>query len=248
MLVADNRSVDSHLAGGAALHLAPNSKRYSNDLDYFHDSEARVASAFSQDRILLEENGYKLVVQLDHPAFVRAVVSNASGTTKIEWTRDSAWRFMPVERHPAYGYALHPIDLAVNKVLALAGRDEARDLIDVLDAHERILPLPALVWAAPGKDRGYNPSILLSLLRRRSKYQPEDFESLMLTEKVDLIALKEKWQALLEEVDTYVTKPPAADFGCLYYAPKTKNFVAYNHGANLQPHFPTLGGALPQFS
>ena len=38
-LLAVNRSPDSYLAGGSALHIEPNSKRYSNDLDYFHDSE-----------------------------------------------------------------------------------------------------------------------------------------------------------------------------------------------------------------
>ena len=38
---------DRYLAGGAALHFAPNSTRYSDDLDFFHDSEARVAAAFA---------------------------------------------------------------------------------------------------------------------------------------------------------------------------------------------------------
>ena len=32
-LLATNRSPDNYLAGGAALHIEPNSKRYSNDLD-----------------------------------------------------------------------------------------------------------------------------------------------------------------------------------------------------------------------
>ena len=31
-LLATNRSVDSYLAGAAALHIQPNSRRYSNDL------------------------------------------------------------------------------------------------------------------------------------------------------------------------------------------------------------------------
>ena len=47
-LLASNRSLDSHLAGGAALHLPPQSRRYSNDLDYFHDSAERLATAFAQ--------------------------------------------------------------------------------------------------------------------------------------------------------------------------------------------------------
>ena len=47
-LLSGNRTEDSHLAGGAALHLQPNSKRYSNDLDYFQDSVERVATAFAE--------------------------------------------------------------------------------------------------------------------------------------------------------------------------------------------------------
>ena len=53
-LLAENRSEDSYLAGGAAILAAPNTHRYSRDLDYFHDSESRVASAFAADRDLLD--------------------------------------------------------------------------------------------------------------------------------------------------------------------------------------------------
>jgi len=33
-LLSENRSNESHLAGGAALHIAPNSIKFSKDLDY----------------------------------------------------------------------------------------------------------------------------------------------------------------------------------------------------------------------
>lgn len=38
ILLSKNRTEDSHLAGGAALHFKPDSLRFSVDLDYFHDS------------------------------------------------------------------------------------------------------------------------------------------------------------------------------------------------------------------
>ena len=53
-LLAANRTEDSYLAGGAAILIEPNTTRYSRDLDYFHDSESRVATAFDADRALLE--------------------------------------------------------------------------------------------------------------------------------------------------------------------------------------------------
>ena len=52
-LLSVNRTFDSYLAGGAAILIEPNTSRFSRDLDYFHDSEARVAEAFSADRELL---------------------------------------------------------------------------------------------------------------------------------------------------------------------------------------------------
>jgi hypothetical protein len=59
-LLADlsaNRTDDRYLAGGAAMHFAPESARYSDDLDFFHDSEARVASTFAADREQLDAAG-----------------------------------------------------------------------------------------------------------------------------------------------------------------------------------------------
>ena len=63
---------------------------------------------------------------------------------------------------------MNPIDLAINKLLALVGRDEPRDYLDIHEAM-RVLPLGALCWAAAGKDPGFTPSMLLDLLRRRGK-------------------------------------------------------------------------------
>ena len=141
---------DRYLAGGAAMHFAPNSTRYSDDLDFFHDSEERVASAFAADRTRLESLGYRVQVELSLPGFVRTTVTRGADATRIDWAHDSAWRFMPLIRDPLGGLLLHPVDLAINKVLALAGRDEPRDFVDILFVHERVLPLAGLTWAAPG--------------------------------------------------------------------------------------------------
>ncbi|MCC6221402.1 MAG: hypothetical protein IT291_09205 [Deltaproteobacteria bacterium] len=53
-------------------------------------------------------------------------------STKLEWAHDTAWRFMPAIYNATTGYQLHAVDLAINKVLALAGRDEPRDFLDVI--------------------------------------------------------------------------------------------------------------------
>jgi hypothetical protein len=243
---------DRYLAGGAALHFAPNSTRYSDDLDFFHDSEARVASAFAADRETLRRAGYGVEVELSLPGLVRAVVRRGADATRVDWAHDSAWRFMPLVRDPLGGLLLHPVDLAINKVLAVAGRDEARDFVDVLFVHERVLPLAGLCWAAAGKDPGLTPLSLLELLKRRGRYRPEDFSRLQLAEPFDLGHAKASWLAALDEVETFVRARPPDEYGCLYYSAREHRFVIPASGAladqEIVPHFGAPGGVLPRMA
>ncbi len=251
-LLVCNRAPESHLAGGAALHLLPNSKRYSNDLDFFHDSVERVAEAYQADSDVLSERGFKIVVEMTQPGYVRASVSRVGLITQIEWAHDSAWRFMPPIQHPIVGYQLHPIDLAVNKVLTLAGRDEARDFLDVLFVHSEILPLGALVWAAVGKDPGFTPLSLLELLRRRGKYRSEDFVRLHLDQEVDLQDTKSRWFLALDDALEFINRRDPDQAGCLYYSVSERRFVAPAGASEPLPdgifhHFGRPGGVLPSF-
>jgi hypothetical protein len=240
-----------YLAGGAAMHFAPNSTRYSDDLDFFHDSEARVASAFTTDRATLERAGYAVGVELSLPGFIRAVVRRDDDATRVDWAHDSAWRFMPLVRDALGGLLLHPVDLAINKVLALAGRDEPRDFVDILFVHERVLPLAGLCWAAVGKDPGLTPLSLLELLKRRGRYRPEDFARLRLAEPFDLSRAKDTWLAALAEADAFVRARPPEESGCLYYAVKRERFVLPRSdeplpNQGIMPHYGAPGGVLPR--
>jgi hypothetical protein len=251
-LLLCNRAPESHLAGGAALHLLPNSTRYSNDLDFFHDSVERVADAYQADIEVLSGHGFDVAIEMTQPGYVRASVSRAGLSTQIEWAHDSAWRFMPPIQHPVVGCQLHPIDLAVNKVLTLAGRDEARDFLDILFVHREILPLGALVWAAVGKDPGFTPFSLLELLRRRGKYRSEDFKRLHLARDVDLQETKSRWLLALEASLEFISRRDPDQAGCLYYSGSERRFVAPADAGTSLPdgvstHFGRPGGVLPRF-
>lgn len=244
--LSQNRSFDSYLAGGAAILIEPNTMRFSRDLDYFHDSEARVAEAFLADQQLLLGRGYSIEVELSQPGYVRAIVRREKGATKVEWARDSDWRFMPTVRDARVGFVLHPVDLAVNKVLALAGRDESRDVLDTLHVHRRVLTLGALCWAACGKDPGFTPLSLLELLRRRGRLRPEDLARLDLAEAVNLQELKREWLEALDSVEPFVESRPPGEIGCLYYSPLQRDFVDPRVAPDAVPHFGRPGGVLPR--
>ena len=246
-LLAKNRSEDSYLAGGAAILASPNTKRYSQDLDYFHDSAERVATAFADDQKSLIDAGYQVDTEITQPGYIRAVVRKAKQATKLEWAQDSSWRFMPVIRSETFGFQLHPIDLATNKVLALAGRDEPRDLVDTLHLHQHVLELGPLIWAAAGKDPGFSPLSLLELLRRRGKIRPEDLSRLHLSAPIDVHQLKQDWMEALGSAESFVASRPPDEIGCLYFAPDSGSFINPETAkAKVIKHYGRPGGILPR--
>ena len=97
-LVADHRKRTgvSYVAGAAALNLLLDGARLSRDIDIFHDAEEAVHSSFATDRRLLESAGYTVTTLRELPGFVAAVVGRFDDTVRMEWARDSAFRFFPL--------------------------------------------------------------------------------------------------------------------------------------------------------
>lgn len=154
---------------------------------------------------------------------------------------------MPPVKSDVAGYLLHPVDLAINKVLALVGRDEPRDFLDTLEVHQNQLRLGALCWAAAGKDPGFTPTTLLGLLRRRGKYRAEDFARLRLREQPELTVLKTDWLSALGDAEAFVGARPPDEMGCLYYSLSRRRFVSDFDAADpdVVPHYGRPGGVLP---
>jgi len=142
--IAANRSPESYLAGATVIHRDADTPRYSQDLDFFHDLADSIAQSADRDAATLREAGYDVRWLMRAPTFHRAVVTVGRQQLKIEWAQDSAFRFFPVQKDERFGYRLHDADAAVNKVLALAGRDEIRDFVDVLHLHRNYLSLGAM--------------------------------------------------------------------------------------------------------
>ena len=218
-LIAANRNPESYVAGATVLHIAEDTPRFSDDLDLFHDLEDSVAQSAETDAATLRGAGYEVAWLLRTPSFYRALVRAAGQQLKVEWAHDSAYRFFPVQRDDLCGYRLHDADAATNKVLALAGRSEIRDFVDVLHLHATYLSLGALAWAACGKDPGYTPQFLLDYACRHVAYTQEDLDRLSLREPLDLGAMKRRWLAAVEEARATVTSLPPEEVGSLYLGP-----------------------------
>jgi hypothetical protein len=247
-LLAARRSPESFLAGGTVLNSGIDSPRYSQDLDIFHDVETSVVTSAETDAATLRQAGYEVEWLLRQPLFQRAEVIRSVDRLLIEWLFDSAFRFFPVERDELAGWRLNVYDAATNKLLALMGRGEPRDYLDVLFFHQHHLSLGALCWASAGKDPGVNPFMILQECQRTTRFQPEEFRELHLAAPLDLPKWKQAWIEGSREAQSLLQRLPAEEVGCLYLDssgkpvtpdPTTAEFPA------LRRHFGSVRGAWP---
>ena len=246
--LASNRSPESYLAGATVLHRSESSPRYSQDLDFFHDIADSVAQSAERDAATLLATGYELEWLMRTPTFYRAVVTANDQRLKLEWAQDSAFRFFPVQPDPQCGYRLHDADAATNKMLALAGRNEIRDFVDILHLDERYLSLGAIAWAACGKDPGFTPEFLLDQANRHTAYTQAELDHLSLREPLDLRTLKHKWLNALDAAQRLAGTLPPDEIGCLYLGtdggPVTPDPTSFRF-ASLQRHTGRIHGTWP---
>lgn len=213
-LLAAHRTPESYVAGATALN--QDGPRFSGDIDIFHDREEGVAQASQADAKLLAESGFAIEWLRREPGIHAAVVQRRGESTKLEWVRDSDFRFFPTVKDALFGYRLHVADLATNKALAAAGRREPRDVLDLLFIHERLLPLGAVIWAAVGKDPSYSPESLIAEIRRNARYRADDYADLNLVTPVDAGAVARQLRAALEAAEAFVQSMPAGKEGLLF--------------------------------
>jgi len=215
-LVARNRieQGESYVAGAVALNTLIGAPRRSDDVDVFHDTEAALAFTWDADRALLGQHGYQIEVTRERPTFVEAIVRRGEHHVIVQWVCDSAYRFFPLVEHPDFGLTLHPFDLVTNKVLALVGRVEVRDWIDVIESSDRLQHLGYLAWSACGKDPGYNPAMILGEASRSGRYRVEEVSALAFDGPApDAVRLSERWAVMLAEAEAIVEQLPAAEVG-----------------------------------
>jgi hypothetical protein len=215
-LLAETRiaSGESYVAGGVALNELIAASRISRDVDLFHDTDEALAASWGADRRLLEANGFDVLVVRERATFVEAEVSAAGDRIRLEWARDSAFRFFPLQHHDEFGLTLHPFDLATNKVLALVGRLEVRDWVDVIATDRRLQPLGYLAWAACAKDPGFGPAAILEGAARSGRYSAEEVVQLAFAgEPPDAAELAQAWHRILDSAGQIVSLLPPEEVG-----------------------------------
>jgi hypothetical protein len=247
-LLASNRNPESYVAGATVFLRRADSLRQSQDIDIFNDTAGSLQQAAAQDAATLEQSGYRLEWTEKQETFRRAIVFKDGHSTKLEWVYDSAFRFFPVQPDIDLGFVLHSLDGATNKMLALAGRGELRDYLDVLYLHRSVLSLGALAWAACGKDTGFTPQFLIEEAQRLAHYPAGRLKTLLLRQPVDLVDCKRHWLKAVSEASALFQILPPEDIGCLYLDAKGGAVVPDPGSPEfplLRRHFGSVRGSWP---
>jgi hypothetical protein len=175
-----------------------------------------VARAAARDAKLLADARYAIDWLRREPGIHSAQISRASQSIRLEWVVDNDYGYFPAVRDPEFGYVLHPVDLAVNKLMAAASRREPRDIVDLVRLHQKQLPLGAIVWAAVTVAPGFTPEGLLAEISRNSRYAADDFRSLRSDPEVDGAQLMRALKGALDEAESFVSKMPTDEAGTIY--------------------------------
>lgn len=243
-LLAGRRDPESYVAGSTPLNR--NALRSSDDIDIFHDREERVGPAAENDSAILQAESLKVIWLRREPMIYTAEVREAEESTRLEWVVDSDFRFFPTMKDELFGYMLHPVDIAANKVMAAVGRRKPADLFDLLAIHEHILPLGAVIWAAVEKAPGFTPEGMIAEIRRTSNYRTEELQSVPTAEPIDPKAFYARLRKVLDEAEAFVTRMPTEKVGVLFLEngkvvqPDPDRLDAYEtHAGQRRGHWPT---------
>jgi hypothetical protein len=170
-------------------------------------------------------------------------VARAQDGVKLEWGQDSAWRFFPIEPDELLGWRLHRFDALTNKALAMAGRAETRDLVDLV-ANAAAYPLHTVCWAACGKDPGYNPLLLLNQLQRNSRIDPAQLREMGAA--IEPVPLKTQWLALAETALSEIQRAARAGLEPGVAFVNAQGRILWFDAPGVSEHKPALGGSLPR--
>ncbi|MEX2434871.1 MAG: nucleotidyl transferase AbiEii/AbiGii toxin family protein [Acidimicrobiia bacterium] len=145
--------------------------RPTRDLDYFGttaDAVDRLRPALER---ALHEAGLRVEVRRAVPGFVEFEIADASEGTSLDLSWDTR---LHAPQQTTFGTVLARDELAADKTLALFGRGEARDFVDVhqLRAHYSREDLYRL---AQDKDRGFDLRMFGGAIARIDRHDRADF-------------------------------------------------------------------------
>lgn len=186
------------LTGGSLLGGFYLGHRGSLDLDVFTQRRDMLPELSARLEAWCEEAGAQWQITRDYPGFRRYQVRLEGASTLVDLVHDQSHQVVPVADKPVReGLRVDPLrEIRANKLAALLGRGETKDLVDLYAlARAGWPPLEGLEDAST-KDGGVEPATMAWVLTQVSI----DLEGLLLTSEVDPAELRKFRDELVEQL------------------------------------------------
>jgi len=177
-----------YLTGGTALSRFYLEHRYSDDLDFFCSDVGVFSDAFRIVSSVLKATWPAIAIEVDAREFKRLRLSSGETNLKLDFIADRVARIgLPVARGAVYIDTIR--NILSNKLCAIVGRDEARDVADLL----YIARMRSFTWTDIIGDVGKKQDLQFEDLLYRLKTFPLDALRYVPFKREEPIALYEAW-------------------------------------------------------
>lgn len=158
-----SRKTNFFLTGGGVLVGWVLHHRATEDLDLFTASDETMAEADRLARGIAASIGADIESLVSTPDFKRFLLTRGAEAVKLDFVRDRAPQLR--EKVAVGGLLMDPVEeIIVNKLCALAGRAEVRDLVDLQCLEDAGYDILKFLPEAESKDAGATPATLAWLL------------------------------------------------------------------------------------
>lgn len=160
-----------YLTGGTAASRGYLQHRFSDDLDFFVNDDARFGLWMERViRALTQVNDWQCQVLLKEERFARLNLTTNEFSLKIEFVNDVPARVGEVQLHPILGRLDTAENILANKITASLDRAEPKDLADIWGfCSQKGLSLQTAISDAQSKAAGVFPADLARVLCSASR-------------------------------------------------------------------------------
>ena len=173
--VVSEADTSFYLTGGTAVSRVYLHHRFSDDLDLFVNWDKNYKQWCDQILALLSaQTDWQLEISTRQQYYTRVFVHQANLSLKIELINDVLSHVGGFQQHPVLGKLDSAENILANKLTALLGREEARDLADVWGLCTKLgLSIKDAIAGAQSKSSGISP---VGLARRLCTATHKDWE------------------------------------------------------------------------
>jgi hypothetical protein len=188
------------LTGGGALAGFHLKHRTTKDLDLFWHGQRQLGDLPREVQDRLSAAGLEATVLQSGGSFFQLRVVDGNHVCVVDLVADPVPTVVPPQQRTLHGSSISvddPQEILVNKLCALLGRAEIRDLVDVKELLSSGADLRKALAEAPRKDAGFSPLTLAWVLK---DIRPKALGSLAGLNQEDAQALEDFKERLVQDL------------------------------------------------